>query len=319
MIEWKYGLSKAPDDNRVRQIPTKHVWSSSLWISKDGVCWRRFFNPITQTWKREEKPHAYTFDKDGTRIGLLLLDQWTPLETCILLAWKHRLPGAPTRTVLEPGFPIHADHLSWTEPGTNDEGDYSEEVFAPLKWRCGIRNCPESYQISRRGVLRSPTGAMTRGFYFADSMWAAVKNCGLVNLLQAAGIQPSVPRIRPYLRLAVDAIMTSHTPTDLSREAGVTLSTAWSYFTQAAPFLASSDLQRVGPNLVSRDVWHVLHELQSEKDARLGGSLKELLPVVEERLAKESDFHQNTYQLSELRFARLCIVGTCSSLGVCGR
>ena len=113
--------------------------------------------------------------------------------------------------------------------------------------------------------------------------------------------------------------MTSHTPTDLSREAGVTLSTAWSYFTQAAPFLASSDLQRVGPNLVSRDVWHVLHELQSEKDARLGGSLKELLPVVEERLAKESDFHQNTYQLSELRFARLCIVGTCSSLGVCGR
>ena len=61
--------------------------------------------------------------------------------------------------------------------------------------------------------------------------------------------------------------------------------------------------------------WHRLHECH----ARLGGSLKELLPVVEERLANESDFHRNTYQLSELRFARLCIVGTCSSLGVCGR
>ena len=321
LITWKYGLERAPDGNKVRQIPTRHVWSSSLWISRDAVAWRMYFNPISQKWNWSDKPQPYVLDHENeTRLGLHLLDQWTPLSTAVCLAWKHRIPGSPTKTTIEPGFTVHTDHVQWVEPGTNKEvGFMEDEVWSPLKYRCGIRNCPQSYKISNRGRLKSPTGQVTAGFYFGDSMWAAVKGAGLVDLLVASGTKPNVHHIRPYMRLAMDCIMTGHTPTDLSKDAGVEISTAWSYFTQSAPFLKPWDLQRVGPNLISRDVWSILHLMQSENDSRLGGSLKDLLPVIEQRISPDSEFIKNQYKLSELRFARLCVEATCSSLHTCGR
>ena len=320
LITWKYGLERAPDGNKVRQIPARHVWSSSLWISKDGTCWRRYFNPIIQRWNWNDKPQSYCLDTDGTRLGLYILDQWTPLATAVCLAWKHRLPGSPTKTKLEPGVTIHTDHVQWAEPGTNQEEGFMEDgVWSPLKYRCGIRQCPQSYQISNRGRLKSPTGQVTAGFYALDTMWSGVKGAGLVDLLVASGTKPNVYNIRPYMRLAMDCIMTGHTPKDLSKDAGVEISTAWSYFTQSAPFLKPWDLQRVGPNLIATDVWGILHVMQSENDPRLGGPLKELITVIEDRLSPDSKFINNPYKLSELRFARLCVEATCSSLHTCGR
>ena len=150
-------------------------------------------------------------------------------------------------------------------------------------------------------------------------MWGGVKGSGLVDLLAASGFKPDTPNARPYIRLAMNCIVTGHTTKDLSKDAGVEMSTAWSYFSQSAPFLKPWDLQRVGPNLISRDVWSILHTLQSENNSSLGGTLKELLPIVESRLPSDSEFIKNPYKLSELRFGRLCIESTCSSLNVCGR
>ena len=225
-----------------------------------------------------------------------------------------------TKSILEQGFTVHTDHLQWVEPGTNEEqGVLEDEIWSPLKYRCGLCNCPRSYKISNRGRLRSPTGDVTAGFYALDTMWGGVKGSGLVDLLAASGFKPDTPNVRPYIRLAMNCIVTGHTPKDLSKDAGVEMSTAWSYFSQSAPFLKPWDLQRVGPNLISRDVWSILHTLQSENNSSLGGTLKELLPIVESRLPSDSEFIKNPYKLSELRFGRLCIESTCSSLNVCGR
>lgn len=320
MIAWKPGLERSPDGNRVREIPTRHTWSSTLHISKDGVAWRRFFNPITQVWNWAEKPQNYALGVDNTRLGISILDQWVPLSTAVCLAWKHRLPGSPTKSILEQGFTIHTDHLRWTEPGSNKEqGVIEDEIWSPLKYRCGIRNCPQSYKISNRGRIKSPTGQITSGFYALDTMWAAVKGAGLVDLLLACGNKPNAPQLRPYQSLTVNCIMTGNTPKDLSSDCAIALSTAWSYFTQCAVFIQASDLQRIGPNLISRDVWSILHILQSENEPLLGGTLKELLPIVESRLSSDSEFIASPFKLSELRFARLCIESTCSSLKVCGR
>lgn len=320
MINWRLGLQRGPTGDRMREIPVRAVWSSSLWCSKDGTVYRRYYNPIKAQWHWSEKRQEYSINADG-KLGLYILDQWIPLTTCIALAWMHRLPGSPTRTKLvDPNLPPHADNIQWVEMGTSEEAqEMKDEVWKPLRWRIGIINCPTSYQISSRGRLKSPQGDVTSGFYFNDSMYACCRGCGLVDLLAAAQIKPNTPHLRPYIKMAVDAILTGHTPKDLSRDAGVELSTAHSYFTQAAPFLSAPDLQRLGPNLVSRDLWAVLHQLQADKDIRLGGSLKELLPVIEEMLPADSEFKKNEYKLSELRFARLCIESTCSSLNICGR
>ena len=43
------------------------------------------------------------------------------------------------------------------------------------------------------------------------------------------------------------------------------------------------------------------------------------VPDVESRLPGDSEFIRSPYRLSELRFARLCVESTCSSLHTCGR
>lgn len=316
MIAWKFGIEKAPDGSRVREIPVKYVWSSSVWISQDGTVFRRFYNAMLDRWTWQG-PQPYIFDKSG-RQGIYLLDVFTPLSKCIALAWLHRNPGSPARTKLESGLPPDAENLRWVEMGSNKEGGkYEDETWSDLKWMCGIKNCPSSYQISNRARLKAPTGEVTAGFYYADSMWAAVHECGLVDLLAAAGRKPKEKRLGLPERLGMDCIMTGHNFKDLSRDFGKAESTAWSYITRGAAVLDPADLQRMGPNLVSSDVWKALHDLQKRGDTRLGGSLKELLPVVEEMLEPRSDFILNKHKMSELRLARLCITSTCSSLDNC--
>ena len=101
-----------------------------------------------------------------------------------------------------------------------------------------------------------------------------MKYCGLVDLLEAANKNPKgASSLRPSIKLAVNCIVTGHTFKDLSRHAGVAHGTAWSYLTKAAPFVDPADFQRVGPNLVPRDVWKALHSLQSKGDERIGGPL----------------------------------------------
>lgn len=320
MIAWPYGLEKSKDGS-MREIPVRHVWSSSLWITKDGTARRRYFNPLTQSWSWSETVTDHAFSSDGKQ-GLFLLDQWVPLATCISLAWIHRLPGSETRTSPYDAGPPHAETLKWVEMGSSDDerwDDDKDEVWRPLKWRIGIRHCPTSYQISSRARLKSPTGAVTSGFFAYDTMWASVRGAGLVDLLAAAKKKPNSPTLRPYQRLAVDAIVTGHPPSALSKDAGVKMSTAWSYFTQAAPYVPPSDLQRVGPNLVARDLWAVLFALQSEDDPVLGRSLLSLLPVVESRLPLNSEFRSNEFKMSELRLGRLCVLSTCSSLNNCAK
>ena len=49
MIAWRDGLERGPD-GPARQVPTRHVWNSTVWVTKDGTARRRFFNPISGEW-----------------------------------------------------------------------------------------------------------------------------------------------------------------------------------------------------------------------------------------------------------------------------
>ena len=68
MIRWCDGVDTLPDGSPCRQIPQKHVWSSTVWCSADGLLWRRFYNPVTRRWRWEEEPCALTIDEEG-RVG----------------------------------------------------------------------------------------------------------------------------------------------------------------------------------------------------------------------------------------------------------
>ena len=137
----------------------------------------------------------------------------------------------------------------------------------------------------------------------------------VLDLLVAARIKNNVKFLAPAVKLAVDCLGTGHSPQDLSRHQGVTLSTAWAKFSVAQQFVDLHVLIKYVPQLVSRDLWAVLRNMQHSGDARLGGKLLDLHPIIEGSLSEDGeylhgDFHK---QMRELRLARSVVVRSCGA------
>ena len=283
---------KGPD-GVCRQIPQRVVWSSGVFITKEGRARRRWYNLSTRKWSWDADPLPYAFS--ANRVGLHV-DGWISIERAIALAWRRRLPDSSTRVLA--WEPLSADNMRWAEEETGEaEGsDGGRETWRPLRWYCGAVRCDTRYEISNKGRLRSPhSGEVTGGFWFADRRFAAVKGAGLVDITSASGFgREPVP---PYLAQAVDALLAGAHPRDLAAAALVEESTAWTYFCRAAQQLALCDLQRLVPRLVSKKLWRALQALRGR--AVLGASLKELADALEFEVP-----------LSELRLARMAIVGS---------
>ena len=317
MIQWKTGLKKR-DAVLYRQLPTRYTWSSTLWIARDGTCRRRNFNAISKTWRWSAQPQKFLIHDESGRTGLQVENVWTPLNTCIALAWKHRAPGSLKRTtVIDGKLPI-SRNINWVEPGDNTESSKrrKDETWSPLSFRVGLYNCPETFQISSRGRLRSPAGKITSGYFYDDSMVASVGEV-LVDLLVASKLKPPNYDLPLHLSKAADCMLSGGSPRVFAKQTGLKLTTSWVYFTQVAYKMRTPDLHRVAPLLVPRDVWSALTTLQQQADPVLGGTLTDLLPAVEGQLNPRSRFLTNEHKFNILRLARLCVVSMCTDTKSC--
>lgn len=252
----------------------------------------------------------------GGNMGYHVAPWFTSVERCIALAWCHRHPtsGTALRNA-RPSVTPYAKWLSWTvtEDLSGEDGTILGEVWHEMTgtraWRCGIVRCGAGYNISNHGRLRSPSGAVTRGFYYDGRRWAAVRGGGLVDLSTCARMRDNVVYLSPCIRQAADALGSGHTPNDLARATGVQLSSAWTYFTTVAQHMDAATLRLVVPGFVARDLWAFLMQMRAEADARLGGPLVLLMMAVRHALSSRGEFKRNTnaYDMNELRLVRLAV------------
>jgi len=91
MIAWRDGLERGPD-GPARQVPTRHVWTSTVWVTKDGTARRRFFNPISGEWNWA--PEMLNLVEDEMGNSGYALDWFTSVERAIALAWRKRGVGS---------------------------------------------------------------------------------------------------------------------------------------------------------------------------------------------------------------------------------
>jgi hypothetical protein len=319
MIRWCDGVDTLPNGSPCRQLPQKHVWSSTVWCSADGLLWRRFFNPVTRTWKWEDEPYTMTIDGDGT-VGYLL-EWWMSADRCVALAWLHRAEGGSDRiqekvtvqlvdgdapTASESGMRV--DSIEWVDGDDDPEdgGSIPGEKWKPLKWSCGLIPCDGRYKISSHGRLWSPhTRTITSGFSYDGDRFAAVRGGSLVPLRAAAGMQAE-EKLQPRVRLARDALMAGYEPSHLEAASGLELSTCWSYFTKASMHVPGKDLRRRVPRIVAKEMWGALERLRARGDERLGGSLTDLMERI--RRMVPSRVSESEHVMSQLRLARTALL-----------
>ena len=80
----------------MRQIPQSlPVWSSSLWISKVGDVFRRYFNISTKLWHFDDTP-VELIESSG-RVGLKVDNRFVTQDLLIALAWRRMAPHSNER------------------------------------------------------------------------------------------------------------------------------------------------------------------------------------------------------------------------------
>ena len=294
MIAWRDGLETTPDGDLARQIP-QHVWSSSMWITKDGNAFRVYRNPVdgSQSWVRLYP----ALDAHEERLGLYL-PSWTSLEHAIALAWRRRLPGSRAHVrVVDSRQPPHATNVRWghEEEVVPEPSHLQGEKWSPLRWSCGLAKCSKQYEISSFGRLRNPRGEATAGFFYKGSRWAACRGAGLVNLSAAAHLQNRTLFLAPREMRAYQALTSGLTPPQYAVAANLPETLAWTYCACAAMHV------RDAQKLVARDLCAELLMMRDLRDPLLGGKLTELHAIIAPRLRRPLEY-------GELRFSRVAVI-----------
>jgi hypothetical protein len=249
-------------------------------------------------------------DPESGRLGLNINNHWTPLESCIALAWRKRHPQSSAPAVRGgKRRRLHAKAITWPKEEESDGEESDDETWSDLDVRIGVTSTRGlGYRISSCGRLMSPQGLITRGHWYRGRRWGAVCGCGLCDLDTAAGLATGLQLPLCY-QLALSALLTGANADDLARESRVKESSAWSYLSKAATQAPCQDLRRVWKALVERDLVRALKRMQTSKDAKLGGSLAPLLEAVVEALPSGSAFAalDRSHQFRQLWFARTCM------------
>ena len=310
MIRWPDGLVQSPE-GPAREIPQRHAYNRALFITRDGAARARHYNFVSQTWSWAEELVEATVHDDG-RLGIRdnAIGHWVPIEVAIALAWRRREPASPMRAYVLDGRPCEARYIRWEEEDeTRDDPERrTGESFKALKLKVGLISCDgRGYKLSNKGRLMAPDGSITRGSYYDDRFWAAIRGVGMVDLLTAAKLRPPIVHVPPAVKAAADALYNGVTPEEHADDAGVSKGTAWSYFNRAAIFFPGDKLRRLVPPLVSRDLWSVLLRMDDEEDPLLGGSLMDLMEAVRAELSSRSEFLDSDFAFEELRLARSCM------------
>ena len=308
---WPSGVEQN-EDGVVREVPQRHVWASSIWITQDGVARRKWWwNSVERRWHWDAEPLPLIV-VDG-RAGIHS-PGWMSVERAICMAWRLRSPDST------PGIDevvrvrlvdtseddagsvdeeLTASTLRWAEEEEEEDRTLEGETWKPLKGGVGAVPIGKGYSISSKGRLRDARGRVTRGAVAFGRRLAAVAGAGLVDLYEAAGLDGGIP-LPLSIRQARGAILANATPVDLARHTGISLSTAWSYFCRAAVHVEGATLRLRVRGLVDPQLWEAVQRLRGQ--SVLGGPLSDLWEVVAPGLPPR--LRRDANAMSMLRLAR---------------
>jgi hypothetical protein len=316
MQSWPDGLERVRTTHcrgLFRQIPQPFAWNSALYLSKHGTAIRKFYNYVTGDWSWATEPTEPVEDSESGRMGLNLCGHWTPLETCIALAWRRRHPDSTAPAIRHgPHRKLSASTIRWkAEEDDAEEGPIDGETWFPLETKIGVVSISSGlgYRISSIGRLKNPSGDVTRGFWYRGRRWASVRGAGLCDLDTAAGLQSGIQQ--PLcIQLAMNALMSGADVEDLATQARIKVSSAWTYLSRAATIAPPEELRHVWEAVVDADLVRALRRMQKRSDPRLGESLTALMSAVTSgRLPPGNTFQDlgENERWCHLRFARMAL------------
>jgi hypothetical protein len=262
------------------------------------------YNPVSERWSWEEKV-PLIFDEEETRQGLHL-PHFVCVTRLIAMAWRRKSADSVNTVHVQDGKPPEAKYIRWDEEEEDEtQEDIAGETWRPLDGKIGIVPMDARYSISNFARLKSPSGEITAGHYYDERNWAAVKNCGLLDLTSAAR-RWRVLVVPKSIQTALENLECGVHPSHYAMDRGILEKSGWSSYSKAAVHLRPSALRRAASRIVDADLFDALMRMKDEGDARLGESLTDLMAVLNDQFVP--GFSQRNLRWEMLRLARMSLV-----------
>ena len=154
MIAWRDGIEHV-DGAPVRELVQPNVWTSSVWISRDGAAFRKYFNTQTRQWSAwEDVPFSLDHEMQ-TRLGVDV-GGWKSVATAVATAWCYRAPNSRAYATMRGGDP---STVAWGEPRSSTP---RREIFTARRGsRCGGAAAPSTATLAMKS--RRTGGSGIRG------------------------------------------------------------------------------------------------------------------------------------------------------------
>ena len=314
IIKWKIGLINGPDGPS-RQIVEQYPWRTGLFITRDGICRRRYFNCAVGKWEWDANPRECYMEQESGKMGFFIRDQsFISVERAIALAWRHRAPESSPHVVCDGD--VISRNVHWEEEESNSEEEHIEgETWRSIRYNIGVVAVDPRYFISNYGRLRSPVGDLTSGFWHSNfgtpggTRYAAT-NAGLLNLHIVAKLIPGhvyLPRCKVNACIAM--IDGAQTPAQYAARHGIATTTAWCYLNQVAIHAPPRKVKAAAQRLVAFDCWTVLKQMYLNEDPTFDSQLSSLHEELVESLSRSGDFRglDKDAQFHHIRLAKISI------------
>jgi hypothetical protein len=262
------------------------------------------YNPVSARWSWEEKV-PLIFDEEDIRQGLHL-PHFVCVTRLIAMAWRRKSADSVNTVHVQDGKPPEAKYIRWAEEEEDEtQEEIAGETWRPLDGKIGIVPMDARYSISNFARLKSPSGEITAGHYYDERYWAAVKNCGLLDLTSTARRRRELV-IPKSIQTALDNLQCGVPPAAFATDRGILEKSGWSAYSKAAAHLRPSELRRAVRRFVDPELFDTLLLMKREGEAVLGESLTDLMSVLDARYLP--GFAERRLRWEMLRLARMAVV-----------
>ena len=306
-------VQEDPNNTPMRQIPiVNENWSSSLWISENGIIRRRFFNIFNNTWNWSHEINPIINDDGDVLISVA--NRKISLEHAVASAW---LPNTKNRKHVKYRNESNIDILSnvyWTDE-SSDEVELMEtddEKWVKLKYSnftC-VPKCEYSYWISSHGRVKNTIGEVTCGTYINNCEVLCLDNGVVINIKESQKksfgkkCMPNTPK--PRIKKMIEVLTKKLALQEYSDQSGLQMSTIWTYVYDAIRFMSLDQAKIVVKHYVSTSAWNAIHTIfEYEHEHIFSLPSKEYMKAIDSILCDDPNWKCNPHRYAEVRILKL--------------
>ena len=297
----------------MRQIPIGQNFSSSLWVSEDGIVRRRYFNSFNKTWSWGELLKTHLDENTGScymNIGKRKIG----IKRIIAISWVLNSKNRMHPRLIKDDDGSVASNIFWSD-SESDEEYVLEEDNNREEWKSfcptDTTNFPQTdnVEISSLGRFRNIFGEVTEGTFVSNKKVVCLSNrtVNVQNMVDqhfhGKQVKTEIPsRIKKLLV----ALREDKSIEEYAKSQGLYVSTVWSYMYDVFLAIDVEEAMSIAKKIISTSAFTGIYRVfENEKEDIFSTNAKTYMQEIDRLLVSDPEWRCNPNRYIEIRLLKL--------------